>query len=245
MSSIEDKLVRAKQIALSGNSGSSSEKDRTTYAHEVGEIIDEMVRIGNTKISGEYIFGGYNNDKPPFVKNPDYDPALFDEADTTTWPVQYRGDNHTINLEIAPGERLEGNVTGNELFMGVSNESFASDPTTPSAGGKNLFNTLAKLQKSLVTNDTDTLANTMQKELDIAAEQNRNIRAIQGVRANHIDSSVDKMTAAQTDLKKILSRYQDADVIEVYSDIVKQEGAFKAALQVTSRISRVSVLDYL
>lgn len=243
--SVENMMVRGKEIAIAGNSAAASDADRQTYANEVKELIDEMVSVGNTRISGNYIFGGYNNDKPPFVKNPDYDPARFNEHDTATWPVTYQGDNHSINLEIAPGEMMKGNVTGNELFMGVDNESFSSDQTTPTGRGKNLFNTLAKLQKSLVTHDTNTLTNVMPEELDIAAEQNRNIRATQGVRAKHVETSVDKMHAAQTDLKGILSRYQDADAIEVYSDIVKQEGAFRAALQVTGRISKVSILDYL
>ena len=48
----------------------------------------------------------------------------------------------------------------------------------------------------------------------------------------------------EVDLKQILSRYQDADAIETFNEIVKQETAFQAALNVTSRISRISILDY-
>ena len=46
------------------------------------------------------------------------------------------------------------------------------------------------------------------------------------------------------DLQQTLSRYQDADAIETFNEIVKQETAFQAALSVTSRISQISILDY-
>jgi flagellar hook-associated protein 3 FlgL len=50
---------------------------------------------------------------------------------------------------------------------------------------------------------------------------------------------------AQIDLKQILSRYQDADILKVYNDIIQKESAFEAALNVTGRVSQISILDYL
>jgi flagellar hook-associated protein 3 FlgL len=47
------------------------------------------------------------------------------------------------------------------------------------------------------------------------------------------------------DLKQILSRYEDADAIEAFNAIVQQETAFQAALSVTSKVSQLSILDYL
>ena len=52
-------------------------------------------------------------------------------------------------------------------------------------------------------------------------------------------------TWLEIDLKAILSRYEDADAIEVFNDIVQQESAFQAALSVTGRVSQLSILDYL
>ncbi len=250
MDSVEDKIVEAKVIGLAGVNDTYTADDRRTLAFDVGEIINEMVRIGNTKLSGEYVFGGYRNEHPPFVKNPNYDPATFDENDSNTWPVFYNGENHIIKLEVAPGEMLEGNATGNELFMGVAAGDFTpnnpppAQQDQPSPGMKNIFNTLAKLQRGLATNDMPYIAD-IQAELDTAAEQNRNTRSVQGVRAKHVDSSMDKLMSAQTDLNTILSRYQDADTLEVYSDLTRQQSALKSALQVTGKVSQLSLLDYL
>jgi flagellar hook-associated protein 3 FlgL len=46
------------------------------------------------------------------------------------------------------------------------------------------------------------------------------------------------------DLDSILSRYQDADAIETFAEITKQETAFQAALSITSKVSKISILDY-
>ena len=46
------------------------------------------------------------------------------------------------------------------------------------------------------------------------------------------------------DLEQILSRYQDADAIETFNDIIKQETAFQAALNITAKVSDISILDY-
>jgi flagellar hook-associated protein 3 FlgL len=47
------------------------------------------------------------------------------------------------------------------------------------------------------------------------------------------------------DLQQILSRYQDADAIETFNAIVQQETAFQAALSITSKVSKISILDYI
>ncbi len=250
MASVEDILVEAKVIGLAGVNDTYTADDRKTLSLEIGEIINEMVRTANTKLAGEYVFGGYKNENPPFIKNPNYDPTTFDEADSNTWPVHYQGENHCIKLEVAPGEMLESNATGNELFMGVAAADFTpsnpppapQDPPSPGMG--NIFNTLAKLQRGLATDDMPYLTD-IQSDLDVVAEQNRNIRSTQGVRAKHVEASMDKFMSAQTDLETILARYQDADTAKVYSELTRQRTALKSAMQVTGSISQLSLLDYL
>ncbi len=244
LDTIGNTLTRANEIALAGNSGSASEADLETYAGEVDHLIDQLVSVGNTRVSGNYIFGGYENQQPPFIKNENYDPASFDENDTSTWPVTYQGDNKVTNLEIAPGEMMESGVTGSELFMGVANETFETDPTTPSGGGVNIFNALAKLQKGLTGADTKLVEDSI-THINTAAEQNRGVRADMGVKAKHIENSIEKQQEAQIDLQKILSRYQSADAIAVYSKLTQSETSYQAALSITGRISSISILDYM
>jgi flagellin-like hook-associated protein FlgL len=468
---VEDIMARVKEISINAVNSSLSDSDRATLADEVAQLKNELLDAANAVVDGKYIFAGYNEKTVPFTANDNYDPALYDANDVTTWPYLYHGDNNPTQLEITPGEFIETNLTGNELFMGITNqiaaagyatpyqgESVASGPIgvgtpgnditiTPAGGvpvtisgatdltdpaGENnyagkvaaLFSqpgtgligtakaataslgplaltgfvdtedsyslgitsggstvsvtldgpsgnydfTLSGMASALAnssgaTNLTPTggiLANGVSydissgslvltgpadgseidlaesitdgvvtgtvpgggisggnqtaygtvsiapnsatdvdiagtglasvglsadtlngasgridlftvltrteeairagnisdvngpggsiesqiKNIDIAADQNRSLRSQLGAKAKRVDTAVLHQRDAQVDLKQILSRYQDADIIEVYNDIAQKESAFQAALNITGRISKISILDY-
>jgi flagellin-like hook-associated protein FlgL len=460
LAQVENVLVRVKEIALNSVNGAMSSADLSTLADEIAELKNELLDTANAVLDGKYIFAGYEEDTKPFSENPKYDPARYDINDYGTWPYQYNGDHNPTQLGITAGELIEASLTGNELFMGITNEiaatgydnpyqgeamtagplipgALADDvilsdglipPTTtfpisgasfaPTPGGTNyaeqvadLFNqsgtgliattssATADLGPFSLTNFNETegdayqlditsggttrsitldgptnnydfslngialaLANTADatnltqtsgtlangvnydissgslvltgpsdgseiildetatgavgdiavgdqtvygtyniapnsqtdvkiegtdlagigliedtlngssgridlftvltrteeairagnvsdiesqiENLEIAADQNRTQRSTLGSRATRIDRAIEHQEDAQIDLKQILSRYQDADIIEVYNDIMQKENAFKAALNITSRVSQISILDY-
>jgi flagellar hook-associated protein 3 FlgL len=82
-------------------------------------------------------------------------------------------------------------------------------------------------------------------DLEGAAEQNRRLRSQLGNRTNLVQTTLDDQQGVNTDLKQILSRYQDADAIEAFNNITQQETAFQAALSVTGQVSQLSILDYI
>jgi flagellar hook-associated protein 3 FlgL len=53
------------------------------------------------------------------------------------------------------------------------------------------------------------------------------------------------MEDVRIDMQAMLSRYEDADLVETITNMTMQETAFKAALDITSRVSRLSILDYM
>lgn len=471
---VENILVRVKEIAINSVNSALSDADRATLADEIAELKNELLDAANAVVDGKYIFGGYREDTVPFTKNDHYNPDLYDINDLSTWPYQYQGDYNPTQLEITPGELLKTNLTGIELFMGISNTKAAAGYTQPYQGapvvsgpislgtpgeditltpqggtavtisgadltadaagihqynyaGKvaSLFstsgapltgtanaaivdfpttatdpfltgftaadtynltitsggvavpidfpagafdNTLAGMVAALeagATNVTSgvsgTLANDVNYDissgslvltgpadgsdielsetlsgttagivsggtqtiygtlslatnsttnvtlagsstppstttgldslglsareingatnidlftvltrteeairagnvddidgaggsiqsqidnLDVAANQNRRLRSQLGARANRVETAMLHQEDAQIDLKQILSRYQDADILQVFNDITQKETAFQAALNVTARVSKISILDY-
>jgi flagellar hook-associated protein 3 FlgL len=462
---VENIMVRVKEIAVNSVNSSLSSSDLATLAEEIAELKNELLDAANAMVDGKYIFAGYQENTVPFTKNGNYDPALYNVNDVNTWPYFYNGDHNPTRLEITPGEFIEANLTGNQLFMGITNkiaasgyattnpyqgETMTSGPIgigtlgnditiTPVDGlpvtiagadltdtNNNYAETVAGLFSALGTgliatvnaatadlgplsltgfNETENdeysleisagglpvsvtidgpsggydytleglaaaLANTPNasnltptggtlsngvkydissgsllltgpangseieltevitdgvvtataptggvgggtpqtvygtinvttnsatsveisgtgltsvglkadtlngasgridlfsvltrteeairagnlteinsrlEDLDIAADQNRGLRSQLGARAKRIDTAILHQQDARVDLKQILSRYQDADIIEVYNDIMQKENAFKAALNVTARVSQISILDY-
>lgn len=134
MSGVENILQRAKELALSAINSSMSNEDLATIANEVAELKNQLLDSANATIDGKYIFSGFKESTIPFVRNPDYNPIDYKENDVTTWPYLYQGDANPTTLEITPGEYVSVNITGNELFMGVTNDLAANGYNPPYLG---------------------------------------------------------------------------------------------------------------
>ncbi len=161
------------------------------------------------------------------------------------WPYLYQGDENATSLQINTGELIQVNLTGNDLFFGTA----TWDPTTSTnnatqAGRHNLFLELTQAEEVIRTNNKAGMQTSL-GDLEGAAEQNRRLRSQLGNRASRVDSAMNHQEGVRIDLKQILSRYEDADAIETFNAIVQQETAFQAALSVTSKVSQLSILDFI
>ncbi|MFO7802305.1 MAG: flagellar hook-associated protein FlgL [Desulfovermiculus sp.] len=83
------------------------------------------------------------------------------------------------------------------------------------------------------------------KDLEEVMSRVSNERGRVGATMNRLESSQEIRQQATTDLKELLSTYEDADIVEASTKLIQQETSLKAALSVTSRISRISILDYM
>ncbi len=254
---VENIMQRAKEIMTNGINDSLNGEDRNVLADELVQLRKELLDAANGMVDGKYLFAGYEEDTIPFVENSSYDPLLYDATDSSTWPYRYQGDGNATTLEITTGERITVNLTGNDLFFGTSTWDTA-DPTHNSteSGRYDLFLELTEAEASLrnynpsVTDPVQLqdMRDAMQQSLDDlegAAEQNRRLRSQLGNRASRVETATDYQEGVLVDLKQILSRYEDADAIEAFNAIVQQETAFQAALSVTSKVSQMSILDFI
>lgn len=254
LSSIENIMQRAKELAISAVNAAMSNEDLSTIADEISEIKQQLLDSANATIDGKYIFSGYEESTKPFVENPAYDSALYDETDSTTWPYIYQGDANPTELELTPGEFVAVNITGNDLFMGVSNSNWVDSSTAaagqPETNRVDIFSILTRTEEAIRAGNVDDPTGAgggiqaQIENLETGADQNRRLRSRLGARAERVESAIYHQQEVKVDLEQVLSRYQDADAIETFNDIVKQETALQAALNVTSRVSQISILDY-
>lgn len=129
LNSIENVFLRASEISVNAINSALNSDDLNSLADEVAQLKEQLLDVANAQIDGEFIFAGYSVTEPPFSENPDYDPELYDQSDSTTWPIIYNGDNNNTTLEIGEGEYLEVNITGNELFLGITNSEWDQEGT--------------------------------------------------------------------------------------------------------------------
>ena len=134
LGSIENTLQRAKEITTSAINSGMSDADRATLADEISQLKQQLLDSANATVDGKYIFAGYKDNTVPFVQNPAYTAAGYNPQDIKTWPYLYQGDSNPTNLEITPGEYLQTNITGNDLFMGITKQIAANGYTNPYQG---------------------------------------------------------------------------------------------------------------
>jgi len=252
LSHVENILVRVKEIAINSVNSALSQNDLNTLADEIEQLRNELLDASNAVVDGKYIFAGYQENTPPFVKNESYNATDYRPNDVTTWPYHYQGDNNSTQLEITSHEFLEVNLTGNEVFMGISNETATTDYTTLNvpSGNIDLFSVLMRTEEAIRGGNVDDAlgaGGSIQAQIDnleVAANQNRGHRSTLGNRATRVEAAIIHQEDAKIDLQQILSRYQDADIIQTYNDIIQKENAFSSALNITGRVSQISILDY-
>ncbi len=102
-----DISIRLQELVLQASTDTLSQPDRETVALEMEQLADQLATLGNVVDSnGEFIFGGFRSNQPPFTRNRD-------------GSMEYHGDSGRREVEIADGIRLATGSTGAEVFMRV------------------------------------------------------------------------------------------------------------------------------
>jgi len=226
-------LSRAIELTVAAGNGIYGAPERAVMATEISDLKAEMLSLANSRMGDRYFYGGFQDRTPPFVINPGYDPVLDPR------PVLYNGDQGVVELEVAPAERMVVNFTGDAVFLGDGDGDGAVD-----AGQVDIFNVLASLEEALLAND-QVGASAQLDRLNTAQDQIGVYRGRTGAAISRLDRSHEEMLDIQLDLKGAISRYEDVDLAEAFSLMTQQEQALEAALSVTGRISKLSILDYL
>ncbi len=255
LGNIQTVLDSAHTLTINAANGSLSQSDLNSIADQIDQLKQQLLDTSNASINGKYIFAGYQQNTKPFTVNSTYDPTTYDPTDSTTWPVLYNGDANQTQFEITPGETVQTSITGNELFLGISNSNWQIAGTAanaqPETGKVDIFSALTRASEAIRANNVDDPAGPgggMQNSLTAlhtGADQADRLRGQLGIQATRVDNATQQQQSVQTDLQQMLSRYQDADAISTFASLTQQQTAYQAALNITAQISKISILDYM
>lgn len=123
--SVNNVLQRVREITLEAGNGARDASDRQAFAQELAELEDELYGLLNSQNArGEYLFGGYQSDTQPFVRNPD-------------GSYSYAGDEGQRSIQIGSAKMIAINDNGKQLFVDIGNvnrvETAAATGNTGSA----------------------------------------------------------------------------------------------------------------
>ncbi|TVP89001.1 MAG: flagellar hook-associated protein 3, partial [Pseudomonadaceae bacterium] len=126
LNSVNNNLQRVREISLSAGNGAYDVKDRQALAQELAQLEDELFQAFNSRNArGEYLFGGYQSDQAPFVR----------ESDGS---YSYQGDEGQRSIQIGSSKMIAINDNGKSLFVDVPNVNrvnTAANPADPDNPG--------------------------------------------------------------------------------------------------------------
>ena len=232
LDSIENTLVRIKEISIASVNGALSQADMQTFADEVHSLRESLLSDTNSSIDGKYLFAGFSEKTQPFSLNPNYPVSESN-------PVNYNGDYGVLEFEISPNELIGVNITGNGLMLGDLNNDGATD-----AGAVDIFALVTNLEQELQANNPLGVA-ALIDPLETAANQVRSQRSLKGNVGHRLEVARDHMEQIKIDMEEFRSRFEDADILETITDLEQQQQSYQAALSVTGKVSELSILNYI
>lgn len=232
LTSLQSLTSQASEIATSAG-GTTNPSEMTSYATQVGDLIQQALQIANTKDSnGNYIFGGTANGSPPFVATTD--------ANGNVTGVTYQGNSNVAQSEIAPGVTVSAQVPG-------ANTS-GSGPAglfTNSSTGADLFNHLISLQKDLASGNTSAITSTDAPSLTKDDDNVLDQISTNGVLSSHLTATANLATQSGNSLNSQISSDADADLATTITQLQQTQTSFQAALETGTMVMSMSLVNFL
>ncbi|SDT97200.1 flagellar hook-associated protein FlgL [Geopseudomonas guangdongensis] len=108
LNSVADAITSAKTLMVQAANGTLSDADRSSVASEIRGIYETLIGQANAADgNGRYLFGGYRDNSPPFVKDP------------TSGRVTYIGDTGVAEQKVDSSRLMPSSDNGLDIFMSV------------------------------------------------------------------------------------------------------------------------------
>ena len=201
-------------------------------------VINQMIRMGNTKIGDRYVFAGQKDDVQPF--------NVVQNNQGLVARVEYKGDNGKVTMVnqggLAEVTRDSVNITGLEMFGDVVTVG-------GSAPGESLsfLNDLINLRDSMLlgTPDQTYLSSTGLKQMDVGMERILSARTALGTRMATYTMTQNLLENHHGIIETDVAKNEDIDMAQVYVKHMAGRNTYEAALAVGAKIMQRSLVDFL
>ncbi len=142
---IDDQMISALGYLTSISTGGTETEDtRRTLANQLDNILEQVVSLANSQLSGHYLFSGAASDVQPYTVERD--------SSGNITRVLYQGSSEERNVAVAPGVEVSSVLVGDELFR--TDSRGALDFVTADDAGATTTGVVAGSGTSSVRGDT-------------------------------------------------------------------------------------------
>lgn len=235
LANVNELLVTLRDRVLQGANDPTGDA-AANLAQDVEQIHGSLLAEGNTTVGGSHVFSGYASQTPPFAVAGPF-------VDGSPSPVtSFAGDRNELVVQIDEGVSTRVTLNGQRVFMGDADGDGNVD-----AGRADVFDVAADVRDALLLPQDqrgDALRATLAR-IDTAIEQVGAERSRVGAIDTKLVRQQELLADRELRLTEGLSDAQDADAVEVFSDLVSQEAALQASLGATARVIQPTLMNFL
>jgi flagellar hook-associated protein 3 FlgL len=249
LSQVSDLINRAKEIAAQAGNETNGVTARAQLSEEAFQIRDHLVQIANSKYQGKYVWGGADDDDPPYDAATYTTPASGAAAQRWVFDAE-SGTNVTRAVNVTEDLSITTNTPANGVFDNAvfalerlgralaGYETLPASGTPTGAGSAYTFPAQFSAQTAAIRDSMDLLetaraTNIEPERVSIAARQRR------------LDTAESLLTLTKSNAEQVLDKLQNADIIESASFLQQAQTTLQAALSVSARVLNQSIVDLL
>lgn len=244
-----DIMIRAGEIATQSANETNDPVARQQMAAEVWQLRDHLVTLANGTYGGRYVWGGADDDDPPFDAATYVNPATGAASQRYIHDAEL-GTAQTRDVKVSDDLTITVNTAGNTVWsdsiaalerLGRALEGYETLPAAGLPDGTGV----AFVFPADYTRQTQAL----QGAIDVIDDARQNDIMIErvsiGGKMRRLDTASSLIGLAQVSGQEVLDKLQNTDITEAASNLTIAQQALEASMIVSNRVLNLSILDYL
>lgn len=223
LKSSNDLVIRLKELGLQAANDTLGPDDRKIISVEMKALRSQLLSLGNTRDdSGNYLFSGTRVNTPAF-------------AEDSLGKVAYQGDQTQTRIPAGVERTVQFTRSGTDVFSRV---------VRANGDSVGFFDALDQMIEATDSSKTSGIQQgiadltQMHNSLTLAQSQNGSDQTV-------VQSQLDVLSETALRLKSTLSEIEDLDYAEAVTRMNKEMMALEAAMGSFSKISGLSLFDYI
>ncbi|HUJ47416.1 MAG TPA: flagellin [Rhizomicrobium sp.] len=225
ISNLTSQLRQALTEAVANN-------DASTLMSTASGIFDQLSQVLNSQdANGNYIYGGGNDNQPPVTPT-----SLSDLTSLASASDAFANGDLPRSVTVADGQTMKIGILASDA--GQQLMQVLKDVADFNAGANGNFG------QGLTSAQSDFLTNEIQSAKSSGDAVN-NVAAANGQTYQQLQTMSDNQQTLSTMYKGFVSNIEDVDMGQAVTQLNQNQVALQAALQVTSQLNSISLLNYL
>ena len=224
---VNDILTRIKELAIQAANGTLGPDDKELVSIEIEGLTQDLLSLANTQdVDDNYVFSGSRVQTKPFQNGLD-------------GKIEYFGDETRNEVQVSEQRYIRFNRTGTDVFARVVRQSSSGE-----LNGKGFFEALGELAEGIKNSNTDAM-NQGINDLDQASYNLAVATAQVGSEMGSVETQRVINEESVLQLRTALSNVEDLDYSKAVTEMQKNMLALQATQSSFSKISSLTLFNYL